>query len=100
MLQRALPKVRALPKCCRGLCQLLSLQINRSTNSRQPRALPEEAIQSTKSTMTALALEFPEISAKEALARATATGNSREDVRGYSPQQHALGRAPDLDGRF
>ena len=63
-------------------------------------SIAEEAIQSTKSTMTALALEFPEISAKEALARATAAGNGREDVRGYSPQQHALGRAPDLDGRF
>ena len=24
--------------------------------------------------------------------------NAREDVRGFSPRQHALGRAPDLDG--
>jgi hypothetical protein len=63
-------------------------------------SIAEEAIQATKSIMTALALEFPEISAEEALARATAAGNSREDIRGYSPIQHALGRAPDLDGRF
>ena len=33
-------------------------------------------------------------------ARAVAASNAREDVRGYSPLQHALGRAPDLDGRF
>ena len=33
-------------------------------------------------------------------ARAVAASNAREDVRGYSPQQDALGRAPDLDGRF
>ena len=38
------------------------------------------------------------MSTEEALARATAAGNSREDVRGHSPLQHALGRVPDLDG--
>ena len=31
--------------------------------------------------------------------RAVAASNAREDVRGDSPLQHALGRAPDLDGR-
>ena len=31
---------------------------------------------------------------------AVAASNARGDVRGYSPLQHALGRAPDLDGRF
>ena len=63
-------------------------------------SLVEEAIQATKSTMTALALEHPEVTPEEALARATSAGNTREDVRGYSPLQHALGRAPDIDGRF
>ena len=40
------------------------------------------------------------MSTEEALARAVAAGNAREDVRGHSPLQHALGRAPDLDGHF
>lgn len=35
-----------------------------------------------------------------ALAAAISTWNKREPVRGYSPFQHALGQAPDLDGRF
>eukprot|EP00974_Lingulodinium_polyedra_P069327 6712093-Lingulodinium_polyedra.AAC.1 len=50
--------------------------------------------------MTTLVQENPEMGTAEALARATAAGNAREDVRGHSPLQHALGRAPDLDGRF
>ena len=50
--------------------------------------------------MTATALEHPDMGAHECLARAVAASNAREDVRAYSPLQHALGRAPDLDGRF
>ncbi|CAK0841524.1 unnamed protein product [Prorocentrum cordatum] len=63
-------------------------------------SLAEEAIQATKGTMDKLVTENPEMTTEEALARATAAGNSREDVRGHSPLQHALGRAPDLDGYF
>ncbi|CAK0829393.1 unnamed protein product, partial [Prorocentrum cordatum] len=63
-------------------------------------SLAEEAIQATKGTMGKLVTENPEMTTEEALARATAAGNSREDVRGHSPLQHALGRAPDLDGHF
>ena len=55
--------------------------------------LVEEAIRELKATMTATALEH------ECLARAVAASNAREDVRGYSPLKHALGRAPDLFGR-
>ena len=51
-------------------------------------------------TMTAAALEHPDMGAHECLARAVAASNAREDVRACSPLQHALGRAPDLDGRF
>ena len=36
----------------------------------------------------------------ECLARAVAASCARENVRRYSPPHHALGRAPDLDGRF
>ncbi|CAK0792341.1 unnamed protein product, partial [Prorocentrum cordatum] len=63
-------------------------------------SLAEEAIQATKGTMDKLVTENPDMSTEEALARGTAAGNSREDVRGHSPLQHALGRAPDLDGHF
>ncbi|CAK0910059.1 unnamed protein product [Prorocentrum cordatum] len=63
-------------------------------------SLAEEAIQATKGTMDKLVTENPDMSTEEALFRATAAGNSREDVRGHSPLQHALGRAPDLDGHF
>ena len=38
--------------------------------------------------------------AHECLARAVAASNAREGVRGCSPIRHALGSAPDLDGRF
>ena len=62
--------------------------------------LVEEAIRGLKATMTATALEHPDMGAYECLARAVAASNAREDVRGHSPLQHALGRAPDLDGRF
>ena len=57
--------------------------------------LVEEAFRRLKATMTATALERPDTGAHECLARAVATSNAREDVR-----QHALGRAPDLNGRF
>ena len=62
--------------------------------------LKEEAIRGLKATMTATALEHQDMGAHGCLARAVAASNAREDVRGYSPLQHALGRAPDLDGRF
>ena len=62
--------------------------------------LVEEVIRGLKATMTATALENPDMGAHECLARAVAASNSREDVRGYSPLQHVLGRAQDLDGRL
>ena len=59
----------------------------------------EQAVQGTKALMDKLAEEDPEISAEEALSTAVRTFNTREQVRGYSPVQHALGRAPDEMGR-
>ena len=58
----------------------------------------ERAIDCTKAIMTKLAWREPEMSAEEALSEALRT--EREIVRGFSPAQHALGRAPDLSGRF
>ena len=60
----------------------------------------ERAIQCAKAVMNKLAKEDPEITASEALSEAVRTANEKEVVRGYSPAQHALGRAPDLSGRF
>ena len=60
----------------------------------------ERAIQATKHVMYRMAAEDPQISAAEALSEAIRVENEREVVRGYSPAQHALGRAPDAAGRF
>ena len=60
----------------------------------------ERAIDCTKAIMTKLAWREPEMSAEEALSEALRTENEREIVRAFSPAQHALGRAPDLSGRF
>ena len=59
----------------------------------------EHAIKGVKELMTRVAMESPDVSVKEALAEATRTFNDREMVRGFSPLQHALGRAPDPVGR-
>ena len=58
-------------------------------------SLVERAIECTKHIMTKLALEDGNITPEEALSEALRTENEREVVRGYSPAQHALGRAPD-----
>ena len=59
----------------------------------------EQAIQGTKELLTKLAQEDPKITPEEALATVVRTFNTRELVRGFSPIQHALGRAPDEQGR-
>ena len=55
----------------------------------------ERAIQCAKAVMTKLATDDPEVSATEALAEAIWTANEKEIVRGYTPAQHVLGKAPD-----
>ena len=62
--------------------------------------LAERAVATTKVTMTALVNEHPEMRASEALSRAIWAANSRDVYRGYSPLQHAFGRAPDELGRL
>ena len=62
--------------------------------------LVEEAVHGLWATMTATVMEHPDMGAHECLARAVAASCARENVRRYSPPHHALGRAPDLDGRF
>ena len=60
----------------------------------------EDAIRGLEATMRDTALDHPDMGTHECLARAVAASNASEDVRGNSPLQHALGRAPDLDGRL
>ena len=60
----------------------------------------ERAIQCTKAIMNKVVAEDPSVTATEALSEAIRTSNEKEIARGYSPAQHALGRAPDEYGRF
>ena len=60
----------------------------------------EQAVQGLKEVMNRLATEDSEITAAEALSTAVRAFNERELVRGFSPIQHALGKAPDETGRF
>ena len=60
----------------------------------------EEAIKGTKEVLTKLAEQDPEREPQELLSVAVKTFNEREMVRGFSPCQHVLGRAPDETGRF
>ena len=63
-------------------------------------SIVERTIQGVKHVMTKLARSEPEITPEEALSEALRVGNEKETVRGYSPAQHALGRAPDENGKF
>ena len=60
----------------------------------------EQAVQGLKVLMEKLVILDPTMTAEEALAESVRVFNNRELVRGYSPIQHALGRAPDETGRF
>ena len=62
-------------------------------------SLVERAIQTVKSIMTALVLEQPQMKASEAFYTLWAS-NHREQYHGYSPLQHAFGRAPDELGHL
>ena len=60
----------------------------------------EQAIQGTQNILSKPVDDDPNSSLSEALSEATRVFNSRELLRGYSPIQHALGRAPDATGRI
>ena len=60
----------------------------------------EQAVQGLKEVMNKLTIERNDISPEVALSTAVRVFNEREMVRGYSPIQHVLGRAPDHTGRF
>lgn len=60
----------------------------------------EQAVQGTKEVMTKLVASNPELTPEAALAETIRSFNHKELVRGFSPAQHVLGRAPDETGRF
>ena len=60
----------------------------------------ERSIQWLKEFLSKSAQDTEGQSFQELLSHAVYVWNQREVVRGYSPFQHALGRLPDLEGRF
>eukprot|EP00435_Cladocopium_sp_Y103_P018219 s2415_g4.t1 len=60
----------------------------------------ENAIKAVKYVMTSLAEEFKDMTMQELFSRALWACNSRDNQHGYSPLQHATGRAPDEWGRL
>jgi len=60
----------------------------------------EQAVQGTKTLMSKLAEEEPALPAEAALSQAIRIFNEREQIRGFSPIQHAFGRSPDAAGRL
>ena len=60
----------------------------------------ERSIQAIKHVMASLAAESPALTAEQILAESVRTLNHRENVRGFTPVQYVLGRAPDEHGRF
>ena len=60
----------------------------------------ERAIDWIKETLSRLSLEDQGRNTSEVVAQAIAVWNQGEMVRRFSPYQHALGQAPDLDGKF
>ena len=50
--------------------------------------------------MEQICKHHPDLSDEEALSTAMHTFNSREQIRGFSPIQHAFGRNPDVTGRL
>ena len=60
----------------------------------------ERSIQSVKYLLEAVVADHPDVRAQDALSESIRVLNHRDVVRGYSPVQHVLGKAPDETGRF
>ena len=60
----------------------------------------ERSIESVKYILERVVVDDPNISTPDALAEAMRVLNHRETVRGFSPYQYVLERAPDEYGRF
>ena len=63
-------------------------------------SLVERSVQMIKEMMSSLVSEQPTMTASEAFYRSVWACNNRDQYHGYSPLQHAFGRAPDELGRL
>ena len=60
----------------------------------------EQAIKGVKEVMTKMSDDDEQASPENLLSMAVSVFNQREQVRGFSPVQHAFGRSPDITGRL
>ena len=60
----------------------------------------EQAVKGLKHVLDRLCAEDEELTPEEALALTIEVFNSREQIRGFTPIQHAFGRNPDVTGRL
>ena len=60
----------------------------------------EQAVKGLKHVLDRLVAEDDQVSPEEALSLAVEVFNSREQIRGFTPIQHAFGRNPDVTGRM
>ena len=60
----------------------------------------ERSIQAIKELLQKVCQDHPDSTIEDALSECVRVLNNREVVRGYSPIQHVLGRAPDDTGRI
>ena len=63
-------------------------------------SVAERSIQTLKNMMSAMVSEQPTMTASEAFYRAIWASNNRDQYRGYTPLQHAFGRAPNELGHL
>ena len=60
----------------------------------------EQAVKGIKHVLTHVTAVDDRLSSEEALSLAVEVFNSREQIRGFTPIQHAFGRNPDITGRM
>ncbi|CAE7864870.1 RE1 [Symbiodinium sp. KB8] len=60
----------------------------------------EQAVQGLKHVLDRITAEDDQRTPEEALSLAVEVFNSREQIRGFTPIQHAFGRNPDVTGRL
>ncbi|CAE7358286.1 nphp3 [Symbiodinium sp. CCMP2592] len=60
----------------------------------------EQAVKGVKVLMSKIVESDHTVTSEEALSQAVRIFNEREQIRGYSPIQHAFGRSPDATGRL
>ena len=82
-------------------CDKHHILLDLISNAHWKLGVCKRTVQSVKHVMECMAQEENDISAQDdALSEAFRALNHRDTIRGFSPVQHVLGRAPDEAGRF